>query len=154
MRLYFLRHGIAQDHAPGLSDSQRALVPEGIRKIEHLAGRLSAMEVTPMAVYSSPLVRAYQTAAIIAEHVGASMEVIEELAPGFNNRLLQPIVDKHAQTDDLMLVGHEPDFSTTISYLIGGGNVLMKKGGLARVDLHSQHPLYGVLVWLVSPKLV
>jgi phosphohistidine phosphatase len=51
-----------------------------------------------------------------------------------------------------MLVGHEPDFSRTISALIGGGRVVMKKGGLARVDVESIDPPDGELVWLVTSK--
>lgn len=153
MRLYFLRHGIAQEPTFGLRDTQRALVPEGLQKIETLAGRLSAFDVKPSIIYSSPLVRAYQTAEIVAKHINAPMKIVTTLAPGFNSRALQSLVDEHQADQDLMLVGHEPDMSSNISYLIGGGNVIMKKGGLARIDLNSQHPLYGSLVWLISPKL-
>jgi phosphohistidine phosphatase len=53
-----------------------------------------------------------------------------------------------------MLVGHEPDFSRTIADLIGGGRVVMKKGGLARVDLESVDPPSGALVWLLAPKVM
>ena len=52
-----------------------------------------------------------------------------------------------------LVVGHEPDFSGTISALIGGGSVVMKKGGLARIDVVSRHPLRGSLVWLIAPKV-
>ena len=51
-----------------------------------------------------------------------------------------------------MFVGHEPDFSTTITSLVGG-RVVMKKGGLARVDIISDQPLLGELVWLIAPKI-
>jgi phosphohistidine phosphatase len=51
-----------------------------------------------------------------------------------------------------MLVGHEPDFSLTISALIGGGKVILKKGGLARVDITTIDALQGELVWLLPPK--
>jgi phosphohistidine phosphatase len=54
----------------------------------------------------------------------------------------------------MMLVGHEPDFSLTISALTGGGRILLKKGGLARVDLTSSEPLQGELVWLLPPKVM
>ena len=51
-----------------------------------------------------------------------------------------------------MFVGHEPDFSTTISSLVGG-RVVMKRGGLARIDIVSPQPLLGELVWLIAPKI-
>ncbi len=51
-----------------------------------------------------------------------------------------------------MLVGHEPDFSETIAELIGGGRVVCKKGGLARVDVADSSLDDGELVWLLPPK--
>jgi phosphohistidine phosphatase len=53
-----------------------------------------------------------------------------------------------------MLVGHEPDFSLIISALTGGGKVILKKGGLARVDITATAPLQGDLVWLLPPKIM
>lgn len=154
MRLYFLRHGIAQEYTAGVPDAQRALIPEGIQKIEQLAMRLTEWNIIPTIIYSSPLVRAHQTAAIIAAHTKAKMEIVESLGFDFDARAAQSLVDHHQQDDEIMFVGHEPSFSSTISYIIGGGNIDMKKGALARIDLNSTHPLYGSLVWLVSPKLI
>lgn len=159
MRLYFLRHGIAQDHSPNLLDAQRALVPEGTRKIERLVERLPSWDVKPHVIYSSPLVRAHQTAAIVAARLNAPLKIVDALDLNFNPLKLQNLVDQQGvgQTSDeleVMLVGHEPSFSSVISYLIGGGNITMKKGSLARVDLFSQHPLHGTLVWLIPPKLL
>lgn len=153
MRLYFLRHAIAQDRTPGLSDADRQLIPEGIRKTEQLALQLNAYNVTPTIIYTSPLARALQTAEIIAAHIEVPVQATELLAPGFNSRALQMLVDQHKFDEDLLLVGHEPDFSQTISQIIGGGNITVKKGGLARVDVLNQHPLHGTLVWLLSPKV-
>ncbi len=154
MRLYFLRHAIAQERQLGLSDAGRALLPEGIQKTERLAARLDEYKVAPSAIYSSPLVRAHQTAAIIAARLDIDMHITDSLSPGFEVRALQALVDHHHSEDDIMVVGHEPDFSSTISYIIGGGNIDMKKGALARVDLNSVHPLYGSLVWLISPRVM
>ncbi len=56
---------------------------------------------------------------------------------------------------DVLLVGHEPDFSQVIGQLIGGGAVVMRKGGLARVDVTPQGAaLSGALVWLLTPSLL
>jgi phosphohistidine phosphatase SixA len=51
-----------------------------------------------------------------------------------------------------MVVGHEPDFSSVIGQLIGSGSVVMRKGGLARVDITN--PMRGELVWLLTPQLL
>ncbi|HLA42598.1 MAG TPA: histidine phosphatase family protein [Aggregatilineales bacterium] len=153
MQLYFLRHAIAQDRAPGLRDFDRELVPIGAEKTEKLAHRLDDYGVRPVVIYTSPLKRAVQTAQIISNFAGIHLEVFEDLGFGFGGRELQSLVDRHNEDEEIMLVGHEPSFSQTISYIIGGGNITMKKGGLARVDLYSQHPLHGTLVWLLSPKV-
>lgn len=52
-----------------------------------------------------------------------------------------------------MLVGHEPDFSETISRLIGG-HIVMKNGGLACLDLPDPKAMQGELLWRVPPKLM
>ena len=155
MRLYFLRHGIAEDHAINRPDAQRALTPEGIAKTEALARRLADFEVKPHIIYSSPLVRARQTAEIVARHGGFPMEISNLVSAGrLDGHAVQNLVDEHDHDREIMFVGHEPDFSETVSYIIGGGNITMKKGGLARIDLYSQHPLHGTLVWLLAPGVI
>ena len=54
----------------------------------------------------------------------------------------------------VMVVGHEPDFSATVAELIGGGDIVMKKGGLARVDVTAPVAGGGELVWLLTPPLL
>jgi phosphohistidine phosphatase len=53
-----------------------------------------------------------------------------------------------------MLVGHEPDFGETVSQLTGGSRVIMKKGGLAAVELDSPDSVQGSLLWLIPPKIL
>jgi phosphohistidine phosphatase SixA len=64
------------------------------------------------------------------------------------------LLTDYAACSKLLLVGHEPDFSTVIGQLIGAGRIVCKKGGLARVDLKSPHELPGELVWLLPPRLL
>jgi phosphohistidine phosphatase len=77
----------------------------------------------------------------------------ERLAPGFGVDDLTQVLQTHPQAENIMLVGHEPDFSITIGALTGG-RVVCKKGGLARVDITSTEPLQGELVWLIPPKVL
>jgi phosphohistidine phosphatase len=104
------------------------------------------------AILSSPYTRAMQTADIVAEQLG--LEVVEEsrLAPGFNLDRLNEIVSRYPTAQALLLVGHEPTFSATITTLIGGGRITLKKGALARVEITSFEPLGGDLLWLLQPK--
>jgi phosphohistidine phosphatase len=118
------------------------------------APTIERLELDLKAILTSPLVRARQTAEVVAERLG--VKAIEEpaLAPGFNARRLQDVLKRYPDAGALMLVGHEPDFSRTIAQLIGGGRVEMKKGGLARVDLESIDSPRGRLVWLLAPKML
>jgi phosphohistidine phosphatase len=156
MRLYFLRHGRAdrsQWHGP---DFERPLTHDGKARMVREAQTMAELGLAVDVVVSSPLVRAYQTAEIVAEELGLPEHLVENvvLAPGFNLDDLAGLVLEYEDTDNLMLVGHEPDFSETIGDLIGGGSVVCKKGALARVDLHSKSPPRGELVWLIPPKLL
>jgi phosphohistidine phosphatase len=153
MQLFFLRHGLAQDHAPGLADFDRELVPAGLEQVKRLTKKLAEWEVQPSVVYTSPRLRARQTAQIVTDYYGFHLQVTERLDFEFNAQALQGLVDQHQVGESLMVVGHEPSLSETIGYIIGGGNITLKKGGLARVDLFSQHPLHGTLVWLIPPKV-
>lgn len=153
MRLYFLRHGIAEDRALAKPDFDRELVPEGYRKLDKLNARLSDFGVQPTVIYSSPKLRALQTAEHVATVLDVDVEVDDRIANGFSLAVVQSLVNRHQRNDDLMFVGHEPTFSMTISDIIGGGEITLKKAALARVDLYRHQPLEGSLVWLVAPKL-
>ena len=66
--------------------------------------------------------------------------------------LRERIAAERPEAAELMVVGHEPEFSATIAELIGGGFVDMKKGGLARVDVGGPGLEDGVLAWLLTPS--
>lgn len=156
MRLYFLRHGRADRSQWHGLDFERPLTHDGKARMVREAEMMAELNLGIDAVVTSPLVRAYQTAEIVAEELGLSDHLAEDvrLAPGFDLGDLTELVVEYEDTDRLMLVGHEPDFSETIGDLIGGGAVVCKKGALARVDLHSMSPLRGELVWLIPPRLL
>jgi phosphohistidine phosphatase len=161
MELYFLRHGKAVD-APGPDapdDFSRPLTDKGIEEMEAEAKALQALGIEPDVILTSPLVRAKQTAEIVARRLGLKKRLIETdaLAPGCELNRLAKLLDEHRSANSLLLVGHEPDFSTLVAELIGTkpSAVELKKGGLALVELKP--PVRrggGVLHWLVAPKLL
>ncbi len=152
MRLFFLRHGMADwpDWDPA-RDDERPLTDKGVKKVKAAAKTMKQFGLRFDAILSSPLIRARQTAEAVARQLG--MEVTQEpaLAPGFDAKGLSRLLRDHAGASALLIVGHEPDFSRTIAELTGG-RVVMKKGSLARVDLESTDPPNGKLVWLLAPK--
>ncbi len=153
-KLYFLRHGLADWPDWAGTDEERPLTLDGVEKMKAEAKKFKSLNLAPNVILASPLIRARQTADIVAERFGLPMKVLPALAPGFDLKKLDKIVSDLDDARVLMLVGHEPDFSTTISQLIGGGHIAMKKGGLARVDITSLNPLSGQLVWLLAPAVL
>jgi phosphohistidine phosphatase len=155
-RVYFLRHGKAAARSEWQDDDGlRPLTPEGEKELRREAVALKRLGLAPDVIVTSPLVRARQTADIVAAGLGLEERVVEDerLARGFDARALGKVAAAHPSADQVMVVGHEPDFSATIGELTGGA-VAMKKGGLARVDLAAGSPGSGELVWLLTPPLL
>jgi phosphohistidine phosphatase len=153
MRLHFLRHGIAEEHRLGLSDSLRKLTPEGIKEMRLVARGMKSLDLKLDAIYTSPLVRARETAQIAAEALGLEdvVQEAEALACGCGFGELADLLSRIRPEGRVLLVGHEPDFSTLVGQLIGGGSVRMRKAALACVETSMVRPGVGELLWLLSP---
>ncbi len=152
-RLYFLRHGKALSRAAWEEDDDlRPLTPEGVAEVQRIGAYLAGAGLRPGVIVSSPLVRAWRTAELVADALGLGERLVadERLGPGFDRRALAGIVADRGAEDAIMLVGHEPSFSAVVSELIGG-RVVFKKGGLARVDVDGASLDGGRLVWLLTP---
>lgn len=122
MNLLIVRHGKAVDAAPGLGDAGRWLTGKGRRVTRRVAQWLVRREERrPAAIWTSPLVRAVQTAEILAEAAALTGEVsvAAELMPGRDAREVVKLLAAEAQEGPLALVGHEPLLSEIVATLIG-----------------------------------
>jgi len=157
MKLYFLRHGLAGQRSEWTGDDfERPLTDEGQARMAREAVTIAKLGLNLDLILTSPLVRAYQTAQSVAQHLSLLDKLItdERLAPGFSTEQLAPLLREHSNATALMLVGHEPDFSKVIGDLIGGGRVECKKGSLACVEVPDPVRLAGELLWLLPPKIL
>jgi phosphohistidine phosphatase len=104
----------------------------------------------PELILTSPYARAVETAQIAAEVLGLGERVVIEhsLTPGAQLRSLSSIAKAHPSVRCVLLVGHEPDLSSLVAALCGGGQVELDKAGLAQVRLDPAGRPPGVLVWL------
>lgn len=150
MNIYFLRHGRADWPAWEKPDDERPLTSKGKKEMRQVAKFLRALEIPRLRILSSPLPRAWQTAQIAAEYLGLEVKKESALGKGFSAARLRALI-KASKGEDLMLVGHEPDFSAVIRSLTGG-EVKLAKGGIARVD-SDEAGRKGRLLWLLPPKL-
>jgi phosphohistidine phosphatase len=150
MQLYFLRHGEADWPEWKKSDDERPLTKRGKKEMHEVAKFLARIKAKPSLIVSSPLPRASQTAEIAAEHLKLKCRTDKLLAPGFGLNHLRRLFEKYPEKS-LMIVGHEPSFTETISALTGASLKLSKAGvALVDVDLPSRK---GKLLWLFPPRL-
>ena len=157
MEIYVLRHGIAVERGtPGYKkDNDRPLTKEGEEKMRQIAEAMLAMGLKFDLILSSPLVRAEQTAKIVAGEFDEEVTFTDFLSPAGNTlELIREINDEKPQC--VLLVGHEPDLSRLTSLLVTGGTdawIELKKGGLCK--LTTDKLTFGqcaMLNWLLTPK--
>lgn len=112
----------------------------------------------PELVISSSALRA-QSTAFLAADIGewdTEIRVTDELYGTSPGSVLSIVKDTSVDIARLMLVGHEPTWSTTVGVLIGGGRVQMKTATAAAIDLTSWEladPGRGELAWMLTPRL-
>jgi phosphohistidine phosphatase len=124
--IWLLRHGDAEEAAE--DDDARRLTREGEHQAEAAGVALAALEVGVATCLTSPKVRARDTARIVCRELGAEVEETQALRGGdFDPAELA------AGRGDVLLVGHEPDFSRAIQTATGA-RVKLRKGGLAAIE--------------------
>jgi phosphohistidine phosphatase len=155
--IVLLRHGIAEDRAPGKKDEERALTPEGHARMMKLAGGLERAFPKAQVIYSSPLVRAVQTAQWVAKAYRSRIKITqsEALAPsGTHQDFLQLI--RSIPERRIILVGHEPTLTSNTVALLGLTNdsqgLELKKGGCYALRLRGENG--AVLDWALSPRIL
>lgn len=150
MKLYLLRHGRADWPEWDQPDDERPLTKKGKKEMRRVAKFLCRLKIAPALILTSPLPRARETAEIVARRLCRELKEDDALAPGFRPHKLRILLERYGR-QDLMIVGHESDFSRTIAGFTGG-RIELAKGGLARVDL-DQAGRRGELIWLLTPKM-
>lgn len=157
MQLWLVRHAAAVDREEFTGpDADRPLTGKGRRRFRDFCDYLADETETPEVVVTSPLVRAADTAAILARAAGlkkSSLVTTDLLAPGVDLTALLELVHEQS-AERVALVGHEPDMSQMLIELIGGGAFDFGKGFIAAVDFTSAPAIgAGRLRWLIGPKL-
>lgn len=159
MTLYVLRHAIAEDPRPGRPDSGRQLTETGRNRCRRVLAHAKRAKVAPSYVLTSPYDRAAQTAEIARVELGFNRELIttNALVPFVGVQDLWNVVRDYAVDGDVMVVGHNPQLSMLVMWLLGAraDALWLKKSGLAALDIGSAgpHPR-AELSWLLTPGSV
>jgi phosphohistidine phosphatase len=114
VQVFLIRHAEAVDETLVLRDPYRHLTPQGRIQAAHLGDRLRWHDCVPAQVWSSPLVRAVQTAELVvaALHLETAVEIAPALAPEVaDSRGVVTAIRAQPATSIILIVGHEPSLS-------------------------------------------
>lgn len=156
MNIYLIRHSDAEKASLSKKDFDRKLTPEGEEKIKTAAEGWKSLIPSFSHIISSPLIRAVQTAEIVANAYKLSNKIIidKRLSPGSTTENVVDLVQEISGSE-IALVGHEPDFSEHVSNLISssGANIEFKKGMIAKINFNGKVRLgKGILEFLIPAK--
>lgn len=155
MQLYLLRHADAETVAP--SDDERFLSEKGMMQAQRVARFCDAHDLRPEVIFTSPLRRAHQTAALLADKIGTELRTARWLSSGAMPESMMRELKEHRNLESSMLVGHEPDFSQFAAYLVGAAhaeNIRIRKATLALFTVIDFAAGGGRLEFSIPAKLV
>jgi phosphohistidine phosphatase len=157
--LFLIRHGLAEERGDAWpDDTKRPLTGEGMSRLRKAVRGLAGIGVSLDVVLTSPLVRARQTADIVAAGLSPHPPIVsvDSLAPGGPFVAIVADLEKHARRTRAALVGHEPGLGELAARLIGSRHPIeFKKGAVCRIDLDDIPPAGpGHLRWMLTPKIL
>jgi phosphohistidine phosphatase len=155
--LYIARHAWAEDPGPGIDDHSRRLTKKGAKRFERFMRHLRAGGMEIDLIATSPLVRARETAEIMAEVFDGEppVTVVDALAPASNwQALVEWTIEQEAAR--VAWVGHMPCIARLVALTIGDGSaaIRMQKGAIASVRLDDGPGQPGELEWLATAGIV
>ena len=146
-QLWLLRHGEAVPH-DSKPDAERELTARGERQAAAAGAALARLGVEFAALYTSPKVRALDTAKLAAATLNVEPEVESSLADGFEAGDALELLARHDADARVLVVGHDPSF-TQIVYDLTGARVDFKKGAVAAIRIRGRE---GELIALLRPR--
>jgi phosphohistidine phosphatase len=159
MNLYIARHADAQPiGGTVVRDADRPLSKQGERDAAAVGWALAGLEPATPLIVTSPLVRALRTGDVFRRAFirPPVLETWEELAPGFRRRALLTRVNALTEAA-VILVGHQPDLTNFIAYLVadGAAEIALTPGAIALLKLQPGGSIGNArLHWLLTPDII
>jgi phosphohistidine phosphatase len=163
MQLMIIRHAIAEDKEAfaktGRPDTERPLTKHGRTVMARVAKGIRRQAKSLDVLAASPLVRAAQTASIVArEYGGMSVDTVPSLAPQSEPSAFAAWLRTQRDANAVAVVGHEPHLGTLITWLISGlrdSHVTLEKGGVCMLEIEGQPSARcATLTWLLPPDVL
>ncbi len=157
MLLILLRHGTAEPWQPNGEDAKRALIDRGTAEAARAGKFARKMGWRPGMVLTSPLVRARQTATLFCDTGGYDAPVVEPfLASGMHPEHGTAHLTDYQHFETVVIVGHEPDFSSLIAFLTGSPAMQIKvgKGSLWGVECNRLAEGRGIIRFGLPAKVL
>ncbi len=156
MDCYIIRHGTAVDRSSAIKEYDRYLTDEGKKNIKGVGLGLKKIGVEFDLILSSPLVRAKQTAEIIAEQTNYPLDKIKYTDYLEIGNDWKKAFDLIGQEEKVCFVGHNPMLTEMVASLICGeteNNTPVKKGTVCKISLISKKILNGELKWFIPSSV-
>jgi phosphohistidine phosphatase len=124
MIVHLVRHAEAVDRSPDIAEEHRYLTQRGRNRFRKVAGALKKTGTDPDLILTSPLVRAVQTAEILAQRLKFKGELLVStpLAHGFQAEDFYQLLKGFPQAREIALVGHEPELGALARALLASGD--------------------------------
>lgn len=155
IQLVLIRHGIAEDRMPGQDDYNRSLTAKGEQQLRETLPQLFPLldDCDEILLWSSPLIRAAQTAKIAADSLGlAQITYYEFIAEGNFGDLWRTLADLDVTKKySVIVVGHEPAMGDW-SYELSGAYLPFKKGAAAAFRMDALKSGTAELLWFIQPR--
>lgn len=159
MNVLVIRHGPAGDpeawKREGRDDRLRPLTPDGKKDMREAAAGLATLQPHVDVVATSQLVRAVQTAEIVASEYECEVVTVDELAPDAEPARTLDWIGTQRADWTVALLGHEPHLSALVSYMLAGETtafIELKKGGACLLEVAAFSPGSSTLKWLLTRR--
>lgn len=156
MELQIIRHAKAEPHGHPEGDAARALVAKGIDQSRRLGHFLKHLDRLPDVILSSPLVRARETAQYLSDAADMPGPVVQSwLACGMDPETAIRELVAFGDFERVAIVGHEPDLSAFIEWLLGcsGSSVEVKKSCITGLQIHPP-AWHARLLYHIPPSMI
>ncbi len=156
MLLYVFRHADALSEAA--NDNERPLSKKGMAQVKRVAGICAKNELLPAIVLTSPVRRAQETAELFSVETNVKrILAVEFLRSGMTPEQAIDGLEEYQEIASVMIVGHEPDFSSLVASLLGMPDrerLRLRKASLTAIDILELKPAQGILQFSIPVKLM